>query len=78
MNDTVNKYNHVGKYDTLWVWERKDGLRWSVHLKKWVTEASGEFTSFVEDADRDEYAHWVETTGGKLPEGGEFIDINEF
>lgn len=82
---------HVGKYDGLWVWRREDGLAWSTHLQKWVTEESGEGTSFLEalvvkpgcgggadyeDFEIDEAADWIEAHG-QLPEGGAWVNINE-
>lgn len=69
-------YNFVGKYDSLVVWEREDGMRWSVFLNEWVTEESGEFTSWLDEDDRPELDESI-AAGLVLPEGGKWVDINE-
>lgn len=75
----LDKYNHVGKYDTLVVWQRPDGMRWSVTKEMWVTAESGHFTSWLDEDDRPELDEWLIRHPGQLPllEGGEWVNINE-
>jgi hypothetical protein len=59
---------YVGKYDALYVWEREDGMRWSVHLGKWTNDPT-EGTSFLDDEFEEFFS--------SLPAGGHPVDINE-
>lgn len=84
----------VGKYEGLWVMENNGGLRWSVGTMNengtynggWVTEASGQFTSWTdtelaEMEDLDAYDAVTSdldrlATKYDMP-AGTWVDINE-
>lgn len=80
-NRTKPAPGYVGKYEGLWVLERSDGLRWSAHLKQWVTEESNEFSSWSDtELERDDLdADDLDAVEAKynLPTGHEWININE-
>lgn len=80
-NRTKPDPGYVGKYEGLWVLENEHGLRWSVHLKDWVTEESNEFSSWSDtELERDGLdADDLDEVEAKysLPSGGEWININE-